>query len=80
MSQVTCDRGAAKRFADDVIAQFKSQKIPGNPRVCVNLPDYPSDEIMSAALDYMKAEGYIGEPVEFTATDGRAGCIWVWEA
>lgn len=80
MTNVVCDRGAANRFADEVIAKFEADKIAGNPRVCVNLPDYPSDAVMNAALEIMKSKGYIGDPVEFTATSGRAGCIWVWKA
>lgn len=77
MKTVTCDRGAANRFADDMIAKYDAQKIPGNPRVCIDLPDYPSDAIMESACQILRNRGYHADPVEFRATSGRAGCLWV---
>ncbi len=77
MTKVTCDRGEANRFADNMIAQYEAQKIPGNPRVCIDLKDYPSDAVMDAAIVILKGRGYYADPVEFKATSGRAGCLWV---
>lgn len=77
MSSFTERRAETNSYVDDLIAKFNAQKVQGNPTVCIDLPDYPSDDLMDRVINELNARRYHAEPVEFTATSGRAGCIWI---
>ena len=79
MSCFLARRAETNAFVDDLLAKYKAQAAlqVGNPNVCIELRDYPSDELMERVVAELSQRRYRATPVEYTATDGRYGVIWL---
>lgn len=75
----TEQRAETNAFVDALIAKYNELK-PSHPvstNICIDLPDYPSDELMTRVVNELNKRGWGAEPVEFRASSGRAGAIWL---
>lgn len=69
----------AKRVSDLLVTKFHDERKvrPHLNSVCVDFMDgYPEDKVLDR-VSTMLANMWLIEGREFTATSGRAGCIWV---
>ncbi len=69
----------AKRLSNTLVTKFHDERKvrPHLDSVCVDFMDgYPADEVIERASTLM-ANMWLIQPHQFSATSGRAGCIWI---
>lgn len=69
----------AKKFANALVEKFHKQHATHKHlnSICIDFfDDFPEDKVLERVITILNATWTV-EPREFTATSGRAGCIWM---
>lgn len=69
----------AKTFSNSLVTKYHKQRVsyPHLNTICIDLyEDFPEDKVMERTITLL-SNMWTVEPREFTATSGRAGCVWM---
>ena len=70
---------AAKKFSNLLVTKYHKQRETHKhlTSICIDFfDDFPEDNVLERAITILNGTWNV-EPREFTATSGRAGCIWM---